>query len=81
MLFHELAHLADPRIHTARGRAALTDAQSELYAWTETLDYLESLEDSGKRIPEYFERVRETILKVGGVEPWVRAIVRSRRSL
>lgn len=78
VLFHELSHLADPRTQDKRARHALSDVDAELFAWRETLAYLDSLEKSGHIVPEYFQRVRATITAMGGLEPWVRAVVASR---
>lgn len=78
VVFHELAHLADPRVQDPARRDALTPVGAEIFAWTETLAYLRELEAHGKPIPWRFANARELIAGQG-LPRWVEGIVASRR--
>lgn len=71
-MFHEIAHLADP------GLALLTEAyDNELYAWIQTLDYINWLKAQNTIVPERFEAIRRNV-EILGTDAWVRAVMRSR---
>ncbi|MGK5082276.1 hypothetical protein WDW37_03145 [Bdellovibrionota bacterium FG-1] len=79
LLFHELSHLADPRLKTRIGRDHLTPADTEIYAWNETMNYLQKLEKEGEPIPDRFLRVRAQIRDPNiGIYCWVESIIDSR---
>jgi hypothetical protein len=79
VLFHELSHLADPRVQTFEGRARLSDIEAELYAWRETLAFREYLVSLGVVLPEAFRVLPKIIEDSHGLENWVAAVVGSRR--
>lgn len=78
VLFHELSHLADPRLRTPEGRGELTTEQAETFAWGQTMDYLSYLGGEGFSVPDRFLRDQEMVQK-DGLTAWVEAIVASLR--
>jgi len=67
-LFHELAHLDNGRANH------LSPVGAEVFAWTQTIDYIEYLQASGRIIPDYFVKIVSATSSLG-IREWVRAVL------
>ena len=73
-LFHELSHLADPKLKTAP-RTTSERFENEVFAWRETIAFVEWLETQKKIAPpDLFATVRKAAHD-NGLENWVRLVL------
>ena len=77
LLFHELAHLSDPK-RPLRKLTIKEQYANELYAWRETFKFLEARTKAGISVPSHFKYKVLPVVQFMGLEAWVKGVVISR---